>query len=59
MVYAKTGSAECPDGRVHTYIMGFTEDASFCISLNNSDISYSLYGAAQQLVAYLNNLYAK
>lgn len=59
MVYAKTGSAECPDGRVHTYIMGFTEDASFCISSNNSDISYTLYGAAQQLVAYLNNLYGR
>lgn len=59
MVYAKTGSAECPDGRVHTYIMGFTKDASFCISSNNSDISYTLYGAAQQLVAYLNALYAQ
>ena len=59
MVYAKTGSAECPDGRVHTYIMGFTEDASFCISANNSDISYSLYGYAQQLVAYLNDLYGR
>lgn len=57
MVYAKTGSAECPDGRVHTYIMGFTEDVSFCISSNDSDISYTLYGAAQQLVAYLNSLY--
>lgn len=59
MVYAKTGSAECPDGRVHTYLMGFTEDASFCISSNNSDISYTLYGAAQQLVAYLNTMYGR
>ena len=57
MVYAKTGSAECPDGRIHTYIMGFTDEVSFCISANDSDISYSLYGAAQQLVAYLNSLY--
>ena len=57
-VCAKTGSAECPDGRVHTYLMGFTKDASFCISSNSSDISYTLYGAAQQLVAYLNSIYA-
>lgn len=57
-VCAKTGTAECADGRVHTYIVGFTEDASFCISMNNSDASNSLYGPAQQLVDYLNYLYS-
>ena len=54
-VCAKTGTAECADGRVHTYIVGFTEDASFCISMNNSDISSNHYGTAQELVSYLNN----
>ncbi len=57
-VCAKTGTAECADGRIHTYIVGFTEDASFCISLNNSDASSALYAPAQQLVDYLNYLYS-
>ena len=57
-VCAKTGTAECADGRIHTYIVGFTEDASFCISMNNSEASSTLYGPAQQLVDYLNYLYS-
>lgn len=59
MVYAKTGTAECANDRIHTYLVGFTEDASFCISLNDSDISYSLYPVAQKLVAYINSMYAE
>lgn len=58
MVYAKTGTAECANDRIHTYLVGFTENASFCISLNNSDISYSLYPIAQNLVSYINTFYA-
>ncbi len=57
MVYAKTGTAECANDRIHTYIVGFTENASFCISLNNSDHSYNLYPLAQQLVSQINALY--
>ncbi len=57
MVYAKTGTAECANDRVHTYLMGFTEDASFCISMNNGDFSSTLYPVAQNLVAYINDLY--
>lgn len=57
MVYAKTGTAECANDRIHTYIVGFTEDASFCISLNNSDHSYNLYPLAQRLVTQINQLY--
>lgn len=59
MVYAKTGTAECSNGRIHTYIVGFTEDASFCISLNNSDHSYNLYPLAQGLVSQINSIYGK
>ncbi|MBR2812248.1 MAG: hypothetical protein IKD69_12805 [Solobacterium sp.] len=58
-VCAKTGTAECPDGRIHTYLVGFTEDASFCISMNNSYHSYDLYPVAQNLVYNINNLYAR
>ena len=56
-VCAKTGTAECADGRIHTYILGFTENASFCISMNDSDVSSSLYGKAQNLVNYINQMY--
>ena len=59
MVYAKTGTAECADGRIHTYIIGCTENASFCISMNNSDTSTTLWSSAKQLVSYLNQMYAK
>lgn len=58
MVYAKTGTAECANDRIHTYLVGFTESASFCISLNNSDHSYNLYPLAQQLVSKINDIYA-
>ena len=57
-VCAKTGTAECADGRIHTYLVGFTENASFCISMNNSDISANLYGTAQMLVNYINSMYS-
>lgn len=57
MVYAKTGTAECANDRIHTYIVGFTENASFCISLNNSDHSYNLYPIAQRLVSTINAVY--
>ena len=59
MVYAKTGTAECADNRIHTYIIGFTENASFCISLNDSDTSTTLWYHAKKLVQYLNQMYAK
>ncbi len=55
-VCAKTGSAECTGDRVHTYIIGFTDRYSFCISANNSDISTNLLPGAQQLVQYLNSM---
>ncbi len=55
MVYAKTGTAECADDRIHTYIIGSTKDASFCISLNATPVSSNLYPKAQMLVRYLNN----
>ncbi len=57
MVYAKTGTAECSNDRIHTYMVGFTENASFCISLNNSDHSYNLYPLAQGLVSMINSIY--
>lgn len=56
MVYAKTGTAECADGRIHTYIIGFTEKNSFCISLNDSDTSTTLWDTARQLVGYMNEI---
>lgn len=59
MVYAKSGTAECTNGRIHTYIIGFTENYSFCISQNNSDISTTLWGPTQQLVSYLNSMSTK
>ena len=57
MVYAKTGTAECANNRIHSYMMGFTDRYSFCISANNNNGSAELYGIAQRLVRYLNNLY--
>jgi cell division protein FtsI/penicillin-binding protein 2 len=57
MVYAKSGTAECANDRVHTYIVGFTEDASFCVSMNNGHASADLYGITQELVAYINRIY--
>ena len=54
MVYAKTGTAECANNRIHCYMIGFTDTCSFCISMNNIEISTQLYGIAQQLVQYLN-----
>lgn len=54
MVYAKTGTAECANDRIHTYITGFTDQYSFVVSRNNSDISTTDIPIAQQLVQYLN-----
>lgn len=54
MVYAKTGTAECVNDRIHTYIAGFTEDYSFVVSRNNSTISYVDIPTAMALVQYLN-----
>ena len=54
MVYAKTGTAECANDRIHCYMIGCTDSYAFCISLNNAQISTQLYGTAQQLVSYLN-----
>lgn len=59
MVYAKTGTAECANDRIHTYIIGFTEDASFCISMNNSEHSSDLWPKAKQLVQFINQIYAR
>ena len=58
-VYAKSGTAECAGGRVHTYIVGFTEDASFCVSMNNGHASADLYGITQALVANINRIYGR
>lgn len=55
-VYAKTGTAECANDRLHTYIMVCTDDVSFVISMNNGDISNSLYGYAQSLLGYIQSL---
>lgn len=55
MVYAKSGTAECADGRTHKYIIGFTDEYSFCISTNNTTAEAFLFGEAQMLVNYLNN----
>lgn len=59
MVYAKTGTAECAGDRVHTYLMGFTDDAAFCISMNNGSLSSLLYPIAQSLVLAINQSYGK
>jgi len=55
-VCAKTGTAECANDRIHTYMIGFTEKYSFCISRNNGHASSDLYGTAQYLVSYLNQM---
>lgn len=56
MVYAKTGSAECADGRTHCYMIGFTDEYAFCISFNDMSISSDLYDEALNLVNYLNSM---
>ncbi len=55
MVYAKTGTAECSNGRTHCYMIGFTDTCSFCISFNTMDASYNLYNQALSLVRFLQN----
>ncbi len=59
MVYAKTGTAECANDRIHTYMIGFTEDASFCISMNNALTSKDIYPVARQLILGINEVYAE
>ncbi|MDY3930417.1 MAG: penicillin-binding transpeptidase domain-containing protein [Erysipelotrichaceae bacterium] len=54
MVYAKTGTAECPNDRVHCYMIGFTDNYSFCVSFNSMASSVQLYPQALALVNYLN-----
>lgn len=56
MVYAKTGTAECANDRIHTYLIGFTNDYSFCISMNNGSLSSLLYSPAKALVSYLDRM---
>ena len=56
VVYAKTGTAECGENRIHTYLLGFTDRYSFCISINDSASrrSSDLYEPAKKLVSYVN-----
>lgn len=56
-VCAKTGTAECANDRIHTYMIGFTEDASFCISMNNARTSKDIYPIARQLILGINQAY--
>lgn len=58
-VCAKTGTAECVNDRIHTYLIGFTENASFCISMNNASHSTDLYPVARQLIPVINEIYAE
>lgn len=54
MVYAKTGTAECANDRIHSYMIGCSGDYSFCVSFNTMLSSEYLYESARDLVAYLN-----
>ena len=56
-VCAKTGTAECSDGRIHTYITGFTDRYSFCISINQSEtgLSRDLFEPTQNLINHINS----
>ena len=55
MVYAKTGTAECANDRIHCYMIGFTDSVSFCLSFNTMRASSELYDEALRLVSWLNN----
>lgn len=55
MVYAKTGTAECANDRIHCYMIGFTDTVSFCISFNTMRASAELYDEALNLVYWLNS----
>lgn len=55
MVYAKTGTAECANDRTHCYMIGFTDNVSFCISFNNMNSSTQLYDEALNLVSWLQS----
>jgi cell division protein FtsI/penicillin-binding protein 2 len=54
MVYAKTGTAECAGDRIHSYMIGCTDNYSFCVSYNTMSSSEDLYETALDLVSYLN-----
>lgn len=54
MVYAKTGTAECANDRIHCYMIGFTDSVSFCISFNTMRASAELYDEALRLISWLN-----
>lgn len=53
-IYAKTGTAECANDRIHSYMIGCTDSYSFCVSYNTMLSSEYLYETALQLVSYLN-----
>ncbi len=55
--WAKTGTAECGGGRVHTYLVGATADASFIISINDGRSSGDLYEAGAEVVQAINEYY--
>lgn len=55
-VYAKTGTAECINDRIHTYITGFTDEYTFVVSYNDSSISTVNIPTAKSLVQYLNTI---
>lgn len=52
-VYAKTGTAELGNGKTHIYLIAYTPDYSFCISLNNESNSLQLVPLANQILKYL------
>lgn len=54
MIYAKTGTAECAEDRIHSYMIGCTDSYSFCVSFNTMLSSEYLYESARDLAAYLN-----
>lgn len=55
-VSAKTGTAECGDDRIHSYMIGSINQYSFCISFNNMSSSGYIYPIAHKLVNFLNNM---
>lgn len=55
-VYAKTGTAECADGDVHSYILFITDNVSVCYSLNDCPTSSELYIGALDLLNYIQSL---
>lgn len=54
-IYAKTGTAELPDGTTHIYLLAYNQDYAMCISLNHQNNSSRLIPIANKLFNYLNN----